>query len=327
MISLLLLGGCLSIPDSIPNQQGTVTPADVSGLLFVSSPDIPYLLWLTAIAMRQEDFRTCPTITATDTGYTLVGDGCTDSSNVTWSGRLTYSDDGETEILTLKDLEVDGTGGDWKATGSILITRTDSGSAYIFRNKLALTSMEEPTVDFWLDTRTTYTSAGSEYTFADTNEGTIGMQAWGLAEMFDGRVSLTTINGCEFGQPGFGSVAIEGANRMDVRYHTRDSQEEVVTTFGPMAVPTDTGYTPIDTGTTPTDTSTTPTDTGTTGTTGTTDDTGTPTDTTTTDTEELQACGCGSVLIADQTISECAAPARTFAYPILPIQNDTDTTP
>jgi len=327
MISLLLFAGCLSIPDSIPNQQGTVTAADVPDLLYVASPDVPYLLWLTAIAMREEDYRTCPTLTVTDSGYTLVGDGCTDPSNVTWNGRLTYSDDGETEVLSFKDLSVEGTAGDWKVTGSILVTRTDSGSAYVFRNKLALTSMEEPTVDFWLDTRTTYTSAGAEFTYSDTNEGTVGMQGWGLAEMIGGRISLTTINGCEFGQSGFGSVALEGANRLDVRYHEYESQVDVVTQLGPRP-PADTGF-PVDTGTTPTDTGTTPTDTGTTPT-----DTGTtPTDTGTTPTgtdttvDGIEACGCANILIGDQTISECAAPARELTYPILPIVSDTDTTP
>ena len=94
MIALLLLDGCLSIPDSIPDQAGQVTADAAADLMTVATPDLVYTLMQTARSLTNEDFRTCPTIITSETGISVSADGCEDSARVIWSGTLNYKKDG-----------------------------------------------------------------------------------------------------------------------------------------------------------------------------------------------------------------------------------------
>lgn len=319
MITFLLLSGCLSIPDSIPRQQGTVTAELVPDLMSISSPDLPYLLITLARTMADQDYRTCPQIVVSDTTISATADGCDDSAQITWTGTMTYSDNGDAETVTFSKFGISHTEGDWLVTGTLSDERTASFTAEIVKARLAITSNVEPAKDYWLDTTTTYTSDGSDYWYADTFSGTIGMEAWGLADISGAREYVPIVNNCYYGSAGAGSLAIEGANRADLRFHEDaayiiPSDPDTVSRRMPPPPTTDTGYSPIDTGTTDTGTTDTgPFDSGTTDTGGT--DTGNTTPGTTD--EDSYACGCATVNIGDSTVSECTVPTRAFAYPIV----------
>lgn len=321
MIILQLLAGCLSIPDSIPNQAGQVTADAAPDLMTVASPDLVYTLAQTVRSLANEDFRTCPSIITSETGYSASADGCADSAKIVWTGTVTYKKEGTSETVSFNKFGVTGTEGDWLVTGTLGVTYTDSRSAEIIAAKLALTSVGETSKEYWVDTTTTYTSEGSDYFYSDTWSGEIGMEAWGLANVSGARTYIGFVNGCEYGASGIGTLVVESAaGRGDFRFHedmTYQIPEDETARrrrAPPPSSPTDSGYTPIDSGD----------DTATTGgtTTGGTTTGGTTTGGTTTDTTDAAAsCGCAALVLdgASAPDLECVVPVRTIAYPFLPV--------
>jgi hypothetical protein len=224
VIPLLLLTGCgPSIPAGIPQSQGTVTEADLPSLLTVASPDLPYLLLATVGTAGDEEYRDCPSIDLT-VGVAIRGSGCTDSAGVKWDGSAAASSNGGIDSYTFSGFSVSGLDGAWQADGTINVTWSSADHGASVKTKVALTSLDKPSLPLWIDT----TAILAEYdsiTYADTYDGTIGIGDWGLADVHGSRVALAQSEGCQYAQHAAGSIRIEAKNTAQLYFLDQASSE------------------------------------------------------------------------------------------------------
>lgn len=320
---LALLVGCGGLPATIPNQPGAATAENATTIMAAASPDMPYAVYATVRGLTQEQYRSCPEITVSN-DTTLIktpSEGCVDSSGIQWSGSASYTLSGDTESLSLNNFSASGVTGGWLAKGSQSAYPPSDFSGTFLTSKILVTSLDAPTLDYWVDTTVAYTSDGSDYLYADNWRGTIGVQDIGTFDVVGARTQLAYFSGCDYGAAAFGDIAVQGTadSRLDISYHTFDATSNVRPPYkGETADTADTGF-PVDTS-----------DTGDSGDTAETGDTGETADTSdssdTTDTssgaDEDSLCGCATVMVGGATVSECAVPARTVAWPFVAVYTE-----
>lgn len=320
---LTLLVGCGGLPATIPNQPGVATAENATTIMTGASPDMAYAVYATVRALTQEQYRACPEVTVSN-DTTLVktpSEGCVDSSGIQWNGSASYTVSGDTETLSLNNFSASGITGGWLAKGSQVAYPPADFSGTFLTSKMLVTSLDAPTLDYWVDTTVAYTSDGSDYLYADNWRGTIGVQDIGTFEVVGARTQLAYFSGCDYGAAAFGDIAIQGTaeSRVDVAYHTFDATANVRPPYkGETADTADTGF-PIDTSDT-SDTSDSG-DSGDSSDTSDTSDTGDTTDTSV-GADEDALCGCATVMVGGVTVSECTLPARTVAWPFVVVYTE-----
>lgn len=208
-MTLLLSLACVGPPAGIPDQIGSIDQPHLEQLASISSPDVPFLLWLTAEQLAVEDWRDCPTVFYRADGVTLRAGDCTDSTDIAWTGSLstTWDDADQRLAFTFDDFGADAAGLDgWSVSGTMSVQTTDSGNGFLISDNLSLTSLkgEESTL-FWVYTEAAYGTYDGTW-YADHYEGQLGIEAWGTTSVRSTNVPLAAPYGCGWGKHASGEV-------------------------------------------------------------------------------------------------------------------------
>lgn len=224
---LLVAGGCSGIPSSIPRTPGTIDELVLPDLLSAATPDLPYLLLASVQQLAVEDFRECPSI-ETFGGISVRAATCTDSAHIDWDGSALYTESDTLRSFTFNDLKASGFAGGWSANGSIEIAPYALNlGGYEMRTKLALNSLDGSELQMWIDTTGAVTyhqdsnrddDAELSGYYVDTYTGTIGLEAWGLAEVEALRLPFAQSIGCGYGSAGAGGLRLTGTNEAQLYF-------------------------------------------------------------------------------------------------------------
>jgi hypothetical protein len=224
---MVLTLACSRMPDSIPDEPGTIAPDTVPDLVTVSSPDAPWLVWLTALQLGQEDYRDCPRVSYLRGGaqiYADAGEECTDSAGVRWTGHVSYlrrsDQDFAIDAARFGATEITGA---WQVDGSVVGQWTNSYLGLSLTTEMALTTATPDVFEMWIDTEGDYGFEDGA-AFADTYSGTVGLQGWGTAEV-DGRriyTAVTAATSCSYGHHPTGILNWKGRNDAQVDFRTGD---------------------------------------------------------------------------------------------------------
>ena len=328
---ILFLVACGGPPDGIPDSPGTIDEVILPELLTAASPDLPYMLLQTARQVTSETYRECPQVdvSGTSTSVRTGPDGCVDSSNIVWNGSVSVerTTEGE-ETITYNHLRAtDGLMyGPWEADGTLIYTPFPAGGGSAeggtIVTRVELLSLIEPELQVWVDTKGSLTE-WSGIPYVDKYTGTIGVGAWGTAEIDGSRVTIAHGSDpmyCGYGNHGAGTMSISGTNLAEIHF----LQEFDTVDDGSARAPADTGAadtgpetgadtSPVDTSpvdTSPVDTSpvdTSPVDTG-------------PVDTGTGplpgEDQNQQYCGtCIAAVIGGELIPSCFELSHILSYP------------
>lgn len=316
------------MPSTIPDTPGELTESNLPLVATAAVPDAPYMLFLALQTLAGDSYRDCPKVTSRADQYSISADNCQDAVQLTWDGSATLTDRGSSQILSFNDLSVSGAGlvGAWSIDGTMTVTRAEDYSSYRFDTVLSIHSPAleadngdgevteaETEVDFWINTQSAYTSDNSDFEYADSWDGEIGVSAIGVFDVKGAGTEVGVVTECGYGHAGFGQIAVAGSNRADLDFYALASVD------GPVAPPYyyETGDSGGETG-----------DTSDTADTADTSDSGDSADTSDTGGSETveSVCGCARAKIGAATdgsdaveVASCLTPSRVVAWPFLPL--------
>lgn len=201
-----MLLACSTYPSSIPDQAGDFD-AEMLGDLWAASSPATFTTLYAGLARGTfaDDVTPCPLQTKNDAGLLLAGDGCTDRWGTTWSGSMTVLErDGFAQFDRFGPAYDDWRGTqDWTADGKLYWT-IDGTSAHI---DMEVELLFDGTV-LWVDGAGQFDSASE----LSNRQGTVGVEAWGTAQVEHGPLIIAGANGCEV--PSDGSITYQAVDAL-----------------------------------------------------------------------------------------------------------------